>query len=91
MASILGHRGIPHYSEYCASKFALVGFSESLRAELADQGIDVLIVSPGTTQSEFFEFARSRASRRRQPRRRGRPARGGCRRDRARAIRRADT
>ena len=54
VASILGHRGIPYYTEYCASKFALVGFSEALRAELAEQGIDVLVVSPGTTQSEFF-------------------------------------
>jgi short-subunit dehydrogenase len=54
VASILGHRGIPHYTEYCASKFALVGFSEALRAELAGQGIEVLVVSPGTTQSEFF-------------------------------------
>lgn len=55
VASILGHRGIPHYSEYCASKFALVGFSEALRAEVAHQGIDVLLVSPGTTRSEFFD------------------------------------
>lgn len=54
VASILGHRGIPHYTEYCASKFALVGFSEALRAEIAGQGIDVLLVSPGTTRSEFF-------------------------------------
>jgi short-subunit dehydrogenase len=55
VASILGHRGIPHYTEYCASKFALVGFSEALRAEVAGQGLDVLLVSPGTTQSEFFD------------------------------------
>ncbi len=54
IASILGHRGIPHYTEYCASKFALVGFSEALRAELVNQGIEVLIVSPGTTKTEFF-------------------------------------
>lgn len=55
VSSILGHRGIPGYSEYCASKFALQGFSESLRAELAAQGIDLLVVSPGTTQTEFKE------------------------------------
>jgi short-subunit dehydrogenase len=29
------------------------GLSDSLRAELAGQGIDVLVVSPGTTESEF--------------------------------------
>ncbi len=55
VASILGHRGIPHYTEYCASKFALVGFSEALRAEVGSEGIDVLVLSPGTTQSEFFD------------------------------------
>lgn len=55
IASILGHRGIPLQSEYCASKFAVRGFSEALRAELAKQRIDVLVVCPGSTESEFFE------------------------------------
>jgi short-subunit dehydrogenase len=41
-------------SEYSASKFAVQGFSESLRAELAARGIDVLVASPGTTETEFF-------------------------------------
>jgi short-subunit dehydrogenase len=54
ISSILGHRGVPLTSEYCASKFAVQGFSESLRAELVPHGIDVLVVSPGTTESEFF-------------------------------------
>ena len=57
ISSILGHRGIPLCAEYCASKFALQGLSESLRAELGRIGIDVLVVSPGTTQTEFFERA----------------------------------
>jgi short-subunit dehydrogenase len=52
--SVLGHRGIPLSSEYCASKFAVQGFSQSIRAELASRGIDVLVVSPGTTETEFF-------------------------------------
>ena len=55
IVSILGHRGIPRHTEYCASKFALRGFSESLRAELAPRGIDLIVVSPGTTDTEFFE------------------------------------
>jgi short-subunit dehydrogenase len=54
-SSILGHRGVPMSSEYCASKFAVQGFSESLRAELAHGGVDILVVSPGTTQTEFFD------------------------------------
>ena len=57
ISSILGHRGVPHMSEYCASKFAVQGFSEAIRAEFARLGIDVLVVSPGTTETEFFDRA----------------------------------
>jgi len=57
IGSVLGHRAMPEKSEYCASKFALHGFSGALRAELASQGIDVLLVSPSTTTSEFFDVA----------------------------------
>ena len=55
VSSVLGHRAVPLKSEYCASKFALHGFSDALRAELAREKMDVLLVSPGTTQSEFFD------------------------------------
>jgi NAD(P)-dependent dehydrogenase (short-subunit alcohol dehydrogenase family) len=54
IGSILGHRATPRNSEYCASKFALRGLTESLRPELAHLGIDLLLVSPGTTESEFY-------------------------------------
>jgi len=55
IGSILGHRATPHNSEYCASKFALRGLTESLRPELARLGIDLLLVSPGTTETEFYQ------------------------------------
>lgn len=55
ISSILGHRGVPHSSEYSASKFAVQGFSEAIRAEFSQLGIDVLVVSPGTTETEFFD------------------------------------
>jgi short-subunit dehydrogenase len=55
VGSVLGHRGVPYRSDYCASKFAVQGFSEAIRAELAVHGIDVLVVSPGATDSEFAE------------------------------------
>jgi len=54
VSSILGHRGVPYSSEYSASKFAVQGFSEAIRAEFTKLGIDVLVVSPGTTETEFF-------------------------------------
>jgi short-subunit dehydrogenase len=53
ISSIAGKRGIPARSEYSASKFAVHGFSEALRAELAKDGIDVLIVCPGLTDTNF--------------------------------------
>lgn len=55
VGSVLGHRAVPGKSEYCASKFALHGLSDALRAEFAPRGIDVLLVSPSTTDTEFFE------------------------------------
>ncbi len=55
IGSILGHRATPRNSEYCASKFAIRGLTESLRPELAQLGIDMLLVSPGTTETEFYQ------------------------------------
>jgi short-subunit dehydrogenase len=53
ISSIAGKRGIPARSEYSASKFAVQGFSEALRAELAKDGVDVIVVCPGLTQTNF--------------------------------------
>jgi short-subunit dehydrogenase len=55
IGSILGERASPHKSEYSASKFALHGFSEALRPELAQLGIDVLVVAAGPTETEHFD------------------------------------
>jgi short-subunit dehydrogenase len=55
VSSIVGHRGVPNRSEYSASKFAVQGFSEAIRAEFTRLGIDVLVVSPGPTETEFFD------------------------------------
>jgi short-subunit dehydrogenase len=57
VGSVLGHRAVPGKVEYCASKFALHGFSDGWRTELSSAGIDVLLVSPSTTSSEFFDQA----------------------------------
>ena len=42
------------------SKFALRGLTESIRTELGRLGVDVLLVSPGTTATEFFQNALER-------------------------------
>jgi NAD(P)-dependent dehydrogenase (short-subunit alcohol dehydrogenase family) len=49
VASMCGRRGLPAWTEYSASKFALCGLTEALRAELARFDIDVLLALPGRT------------------------------------------
>ncbi len=62
VGSILGHFATPRNAEYCATKFALRGLTDALRAEFSKIGIDVLLVSPGTTETEFFEHVVERTS-----------------------------
>jgi len=47
ISSIGGKIAVPHLSPYCAGKFALTGFSDSIRAELARDNILVTTVAPG--------------------------------------------
>lgn len=47
IASIGGKVAVPHLLPYAASKFAVVGFSEGLHAELRAKGVHVLTVCPG--------------------------------------------
>jgi NAD(P)-dependent dehydrogenase (short-subunit alcohol dehydrogenase family) len=47
ISSIGGKIAVPHLAPYCASKFALTGLSDSIRAELNQYGIRVTTVSPG--------------------------------------------
>jgi short-subunit dehydrogenase len=53
VVSMCGRRALPAWPEYSASKFALCGLSESLRAELVRFGIDVLVILPGLTRTEI--------------------------------------
>jgi short-subunit dehydrogenase len=55
IGSILGKRAFPARGLYSASKFALQGLSEALRPELVRFGIDVLVVNPGLTQTNFSQ------------------------------------
>ncbi len=62
VSSLVGKRGFPGRSEYSASKFALQGWSEALRAELSLYGIDVLVINPGLTQTNFSKNMLERKS-----------------------------
>jgi len=57
IGSILGSIGIPGSTAYCASKFGLRGFSESLRRELSDTNIDVVYVAPRATNTGMNDDA----------------------------------
>jgi NAD(P)-dependent dehydrogenase (short-subunit alcohol dehydrogenase family) len=63
VASTAGRRGSPYVSAYCASKFAVVGLTESLRTELLGSGIHVSLVCPGATRTSFFDAAIRRTDR----------------------------
>lgn len=60
IASIMGKRGLPYETAYCASKFAMAGFSEALRTEVMAQGIDVSTIFPGAVESEIWETTDNR-------------------------------
>jgi short-subunit dehydrogenase len=55
VASMCGRRAMPAWSEYSASKYALCGLTEALRGELARFDIDILLIVPGLTKSEFSQ------------------------------------
>ncbi len=55
VASVAGSIGIPGMAAYCASKFAMLGFSESLFHELKGTGVGVTVVSPIMVRTNFFK------------------------------------
>jgi short-subunit dehydrogenase len=55
VASVIGKRGTPYHGAYSATKFAVIGLTESMRVELKPCGIKVTAVCPALTESEFFE------------------------------------
>ena len=60
ISSVAGHIGTLNMAGYCASKFAINGFSESLYHELKPRGIAVSVVCPGPVKTAFNRsFAQS--------------------------------
>lgn len=57
VSSIAGFRGLPGRSGYSASKFAMHGFLESLRTELLESGVHILVACPGFTASNIRKVA----------------------------------
>lgn len=57
VASIAARIGSRNHTIYCASKFALAGFSESLAFELDGTGVGLTLVNPGIVATRFFDHA----------------------------------
>lgn len=55
VSSFGGRVGILGEAAYCASKFAMTGFSESMHLDLWDTGVDVRLILPGAIQTEIWE------------------------------------
>src|SRR5687768_16120173 len=54
VSSITGIMGFARMGGYCASKFAMSGWTEALRDEVIGEGVRVALVCPATTDTEFF-------------------------------------
>ena len=59
LSSVFGFAGFPAQSSYCASKFAVRGFSESLWVELREHNIGVTSIHPGGVRTNIAKSARS--------------------------------
>lgn len=57
VSSLTGKTGIPTRSGYAASKHAVQGFFDSLRIELKNTGVDVLVISPGLVATDIRQHA----------------------------------
>jgi len=60
ISSIGGTLGEPHGAWYHAAKFGVEGLSDSIRMELAQFGIDVIVIQPGAIRTEWSEIARGK-------------------------------
>ena len=59
ISSIFGIVGVPGQTSYCASKFAVRGFSESLQEELLNTPVGVTVVHPGGVATQVVSSART--------------------------------
>ncbi|MGV2496500.1 SDR family NAD(P)-dependent oxidoreductase [Pelagerythrobacter aerophilus] len=57
ISSIAGKVGVPMRTAYCAAKFGLIGYADSLRGELSRDGVEVHVVCPGSVATDVSRNA----------------------------------
>jgi short-subunit dehydrogenase len=55
VASLGGQLGIPHEAAYCASKFALCGWSEAMPIDLHGTGVNIRLIQPGPIDTDIWD------------------------------------
>jgi short-subunit dehydrogenase len=59
VGSIAGYVSAPGETVYCATKFAVQGFTDGLRREVVRRGVDVTLIAPGPIKTEFMARIRT--------------------------------
>jgi NAD(P)-dependent dehydrogenase (short-subunit alcohol dehydrogenase family) len=62
VSSVAGRVGVPFTSAYCSTKFAVEGYSDALRAELASYSLSLILIEPGIANTSLWDFVFSNAS-----------------------------
>ena len=59
ISSVAGIKGFPNHTAYCGTKFAVHGLSETLREEVADDNVRVIVIAPGAVETELLSHTAS--------------------------------
>lgn len=54
-ASVAGYRGLPGGQPYCATKAALINFTETMRVEMQPKGLDIRVINPGFVKTRLTD------------------------------------
>lgn len=60
ISSVAGIKGFPNHVAYCGTKFAVHGLSETLREEVANDNVRVIIIAPGAVETELLSHTTSK-------------------------------
>lgn len=59
ISSVAGIKGFPNHTAYCGTKFAVHGLSETLREEVSNDNVRVIVIAPGAVETELLSHTTS--------------------------------